>query len=489
MATPPPAAGWQPAPANLPQSPGDAAAAAAGAGPKPTNYMGFRIGLGGTNGIQENPVFDPSANGGKGAWTLGGAVVTTDANGNVTSKTGADGKVEDITKEYDYASGKTLGPGGDGPLKSLVSQVPGYSTAAAAVDKVKNYATQAFDPSTPANPADSIDAQNARALGAAYSAKALGATPGTAPTVAATQVAPTTQDQTQSDQARATAAANLQQLQGVANGTTRTAADALLTQGTDAAAARARGLAAAYSRSNPGAALRAGLAAGNTAQNAATAQADQLKAQEQATAQNQIGTLADAVRTQDAQIANANQMSADAAQKENQAATLSANQGNQTANIQQKTVDNNAIQTLGTLGNDATKAPLAAQIANQDSAVKTEDQKQKGFGAATNFVSGLISSDKRAKKDIAPRALADAYADKIHGASYSYKPGEGDGGKHVGVMAQEIQKAVPGVVKPDARGMKTVDTGHLTLANTALLGELARRLREIDGGKKTKGRA
>ena len=65
-------------------------------------------------------------------------------------------------------------------------------------------------------------------------------------------------------------------------------------------------------------------------------------------------------------------------------------------------------------------------------------------------------------------------------------PGEGDRDPHFGILAQEIERVIPGVVKSDPRGMKRVDAGHLTLGNTAVIAELARRIQELEtkGGKK-----
>ena len=51
---------------------------------------------------------------------------------------------------------------------------------------------------------------------------------------------------------------------------------------------------------------------------------------------------------------------------------------------------------------------------------------------------------------------------------------------HVGILAQEVEENIPGVVKEDEDlGYKTVDARHLTMANTAAIGEMVRKIDKI----------
>lgn len=73
------------------------------------------------------------------------------------------------------------------------------------------------------------------------------------------------------------------------------------------------------------------------------------------------------------------------------------------------------------------------------------------------FWGGKSSSDRRLKKDI--RKVG-----KFHGHSlyeYRYKDEPGRAPKHVGVMAQEVEKTRPDVVSRGPDGMRRVDYGRL----------------------------
>lgn len=57
-----------------------------------------------------------------------------------------------------------------------------------------------------------------------------------------------------------------------------------------------------------------------------------------------------------------------------------------------------------------------------------------------------------------------------------------DDKRHVGVMAQELEKnpATNAVINTDKNGYKTVDTVQLTLTNTAVLADVCRRLEALE---------
>lgn len=75
-----------------------------------------------------------------------------------------------------------------------------------------------------------------------------------------------------------------------------------------------------------------------------------------------------------------------------------------------------------------------------------------GLGAA-----GIMASDKRVKEDIKP-------VGKLMGQNlyeYSYKGKFDDGQRHIGVMAQEVEKKRPDAVVEGGDGIKRVDYGRL----------------------------
>lgn len=315
----------------------------------------------------------------------------------------------------------------------------------------------------PADVSQGPDVQAQRDFAAQLRTQYAGHTPGAVAPVNATYI-----DPTQADQSRDVANKNLTQLQGVADGSVPTAADALLTKGTDAAAKNASGLAAAYSRGNPGLALRAGLAGGAAAYAGAASTAAAQKAQEQAQARGEIGSFADAMRTADLGAAKTN---ADIANN--------TEQFNTGANLQQQGLNNNYDIGKGNQVVAGNASPVASDYASQQALLENQKNNQAGTGSLITTLGAL--SDKRAKTDIKPASLADALAKDVHGVSFAYKGGMDDSGKHVGVLAQDVEKALPGAVKTGADGLKRVDVGHAALGTMGAVSDLARRLRALEG--------
>lgn len=100
-------------------------------------------------------------------------------------------------------------------------------------------------------------------------------------------------------------------------------------------------------------------------------------------------------------------------------------------------------------------------------------------------------TSSRDRKDVQPGGytLADAFLDHARPFSYDYKDPQRDGeGRRLGVMAQDIER-VPEIgetIVKDTPGGKVLDGSALLSANTAGLGRLAERVRELEGkrGKK-----
>lgn len=204
--------------------------------------------------------------------------------------------------------------------------------------------------------------------------------PGVAPTREASTRTATTLDTTQSDQARAAQQDAINRLQGVAGGAP-TSADYLYQRGVDAARANAAGMAAAYSRQNPGLALRAGLAAGNQASAASNATAAQLKAEEQARARDALAAAAAAMRGQDITAAGRNQDAANTASSENQAAFNQASAQNLGANLTQQQIDAAREDALRRAAAASLIAPFSATQANAQIQAQNDAANQTGIGS------------------------------------------------------------------------------------------------------------
>jgi hypothetical protein len=80
------------------------------------------------------------------------------------------------------------------------------------------------------------------------------------------------------------------------------------------------------------------------------------------------------------------------------------------------------------------------------------------------------------------------YAEHVQNFYYNYKPEAQNidpsidtNEKHLGPMAQDIEKVNPAAVKETEDGTKVVDTGRLALMNAGAIGDIARRLMELEG--------
>lgn len=79
------------------------------------------------------------------------------------------------------------------------------------------------------------------------------------------------------------------------------------------------------------------------------------------------------------------------------------------------------------------------------------------------------------------------YAEFLRNYMYTYKdeareidPSIDPEEEHVGPMAQDIEKVAPDCVKETPEGVKTVDGQRLALVNAGVIGELARRVLELE---------
>lgn len=83
-------------------------------------------------------------------------------------------------------------------------------------------------------------------------------------------------------------------------------------------------------------------------------------------------------------------------------------------------------------------------------------------------------------------SVIDGYAEHLRNYLYTYKdeakdldPSIDPNEEHIGIMAQDLEQVNPACVK-EINGVKTVDTNRLALMNAGAIGDLARRLDELE---------
>ena len=83
--------------------------------------------------------------------------------------------------------------------------------------------------------------------------------------------------------------------------------------------------------------------------------------------------------------------------------------------------------------------------------------------------------------------MLEGYAEHLRNYLYTYKdeaqdidPSIDPSEEHKGPMAQDIEQVAPDCVNETPEGVKTVDGERLALVNAGVIGELARRMRELE---------
>jgi len=97
----------------------------------------------------------------------------------------------------------------------------------------------------------------------------------------------------------------------------------------------------------------------------------------------------------------------------------------------------------------------------------------------------LKPSDERAKRDISSGDdPIEQLLDELSPKEYRYIEGVDDGGaqKHVGVMAQDVERTPSGagMVQEDAQGMKSLDVGDIAQASLAASANIHKRLKALE---------
>lgn len=171
------------------------------------------------------------------------------------------------------------------------------------------------------------------------------------------------------------------------------------------------------------------------------------------------------------------------------AASVALNAGNSaTANagapVQQA---QSAAAMMGQGFNTAIQGNTAAgQLYGQAAQLQSQDSGAWGAlgGVAGSFLGGngfatMMKSDKKAKKDVKPVSddAALEAVEKTPVSSWKYKPGEGDGGAHVGPMAQHVNKTMGEQAAP---GGKVIDPITVQGVTVAALGALSRKVARME---------
>ena len=155
---------------------------------------------------------------------------------------------------------------------------------------------------------------------------------------------------------------------------------------------------------------------------------------------------------------------------------------------------NQAAATMGQGFNTAIQGNNSAgQLYGQVAQMQSQDSGLMGAlgGVAGSFLGGsgfakMVDSDKNKKEDIKPVSDEKALeaVKKTPVSRWKYKDGEGDGGAHVGPMAQHVNKNMGEQAAP---GGKMVDLITLNGMNMAATGALARKVdklaKKVEGAK------
>jgi hypothetical protein len=282
----------------------------------------------------------------------------------------------------------------------------------------------------------------------------------------------------------------------------------------------------AASSGNPMAVRQAQMNMGQLQQQSAQ-QAAQLRAQETAQARGEIAAVGGQIAGQDIQRMSSDQqtaineatniLTAQGMNQEDARATAIANQsanlqtaiaqGNITSQEGQQNLDNwlrlqglNDNMVINLKQQALTGQISAADILKNISALKSgagiagaqqQVQQNAGImsGLATAAAAYLGKSDKNAKENIKPGKGRD-WVRALGSHEYNYKKdhGEDPSTRHVGVMAQDIEKTRPDMVSEDSMGDKVVNYGKGFGAMLATMFELDRDLKELEDSFKKRAK-
>jgi len=166
-------------------------------------------------------------------------------------------------------------------------------------------------------------------------------------------------------------------------------------------------------------------------------------------------------------------------------AGVALNQGNSAvANGMQSgqiNAQGNQIMTYGYNGAQSGLAGAANTYGNIANIQQRAGDNSAILGALGTVAGGFIASDKKAKKNIKPQSGKASLAAmrKIPVSKWDYKKGKGDGGAHVGPMAQDVRK---GLGDSTAPGGKVIDMISMAGHTMSAIKEIDKRLTTLESG-------
>jgi len=154
---------------------------------------------------------------------------------------------------------------------------------------------------------------------------------------------------------------------------------------------------------------------------------------------------------------------------------------------------NQAAQTMGQGFNTAIQGNSSAgnlygqvaQMQGQDSgAMGALGTVAGGFLGGSGFAK-MIPSDQNAKKDVTPVSddAALAAVEKTPVSRWTYKEGKGDGGTHIGPMAQHVKATMGEQAAPGGKQIDPITMNGISMAAIAALSRKVDRLAKVKGGK------
>ena len=173
-----------------------------------------------------------------------------------------------------------------------------------------------------------------------------------------------------------------------------------------------------------------------------------------------------------------------------------ANGGNNTQS-ENKNDENSVSQTTETTNQEgSTKEGIWKKVNNARKKIGeglskgATNAQVNGSVASFNPISPTVVSDERLKDIFGEETPIDCFA-KIHSYEFKYTPqaqemmqgkNHVDDKEHLGVMAQELlmNPATSACVIKDTDGFLKVDTAQLTMANTATIAELSRKVQQLE---------
>jgi len=189
-----------------------------------------------------------------------------------------------------------------------------------------------------------------------------------------------------------------------------------------------------------------------------------------------------------AQRAAANAMAANGNNMSAQGAAAGLQERGQATNLLNQSQNQLGTMQLGARGQDLNAANQAygGSATAYGNAIQTPQKTGATMlgGGAAGGAGGIAAlfSDARLKKNItsADDSASDSL-DKLKAYRFDYKDQKHGAGNQFGIMAQDLERAnLKHVIIEKPEG-KAVDTGRLTLANTAMMASLHKRLSKIEG--------